>query len=207
MMLPITNTVFGGLMVGMTWFAARKRAPHPNRESADDAAMRDLYAHYLTGIDELTQTYLLQGPSDQEWLEGIRARASAPGRSRQAEPSRVHRLLSRRILGVLSTGLRLILRGWLPLLAAAVAGAIIAGGTMLPGSLILEYAAAAIALFLLGVVGGWIAIIRLAIHREKRDITIGSDERVMRGARVVNGLHVRRPAAFDEPIYRNDLPR
>lgn len=70
-----------------------------------------------------------------------------------------------------------------------------------------EYAAAAIALVLLGAVGAWIVIIRLAIHRENREITVSSPDRITRGARAVNGLHVRRPEGFREPAYnRHDLP-
>lgn len=73
--------------------------------------------------------------------------------------------------------------------------------------MVLEYTAVAIALFLFGAAAGWIAIIRLAIFRERKEFTVSAPDRVTRGARVVNGLHVRRPAGYGEPAYyRHDLP-
>jgi hypothetical protein len=73
--------------------------------------------------------------------------------------------------------------------------------------MVAEYAAAAIALFVFGAIASWIAIIRLAIYRERKEFTVSAPDRVTRGVRVVNGLHVRRPAGFHEPAYyRHDLP-
>ena len=73
--------------------------------------------------------------------------------------------------------------------------------------MVAEYTAIAIALVLFGAAAGWMAIIRLAIYRERKEFTVGAPDRVTRGARVVNGLHVRRPAGVREPAYyRHDLP-
>jgi hypothetical protein len=70
-----------------------------------------------------------------------------------------------------------------------------------------EYATAAIALFLFGAMGGCLVMIRLAIHREPKDAAVSASDRVTSGARVVNGLHVRRTARLYEPAYRrHDLP-
>ena len=54
-------------VVSVTWVVARKRAARQEREAAE------LYRHYVAGIQALTQTYLLQAPSDEEWLAGIKA--------------------------------------------------------------------------------------------------------------------------------------
>lgn len=70
-----------------------------------------------------------------------------------------------------------------------------------------EYVAAAIALFLLGAVGGCMVMIRLAIYREPTDAAVSAPDRITGGARVVTGLHVRRSPALHEPAYRrHDLP-
>jgi len=64
------------------------------------------------------------------------------------------------------------------------------------------YAIVALALFLMGVLGGFIAVISVASHRD-RDFTTGAPGRIARGARTANGVHTR----FYEPVYyRHDLP-
>jgi hypothetical protein len=54
--------------IGAVEIVARKRAVRLERETAD------LYEHYVAGIRELTQAYLLQAPSNDEWLAEIKAR-------------------------------------------------------------------------------------------------------------------------------------
>ena len=53
----------------VVWIAARKHAARRERKTAE------LYGHYVAGIREITQPYLLQAPSDEEWLAQIKARA------------------------------------------------------------------------------------------------------------------------------------
>jgi exopolysaccharide biosynthesis polyprenyl glycosylphosphotransferase len=65
----IVVMVFAGAGVGLVWIAAWKRAARRERETAR------LYGHYVTGIETLTQTYLLQAPSDEEWLAGLKTQA------------------------------------------------------------------------------------------------------------------------------------
>jgi len=62
-------------MASVTWFLVRRRATRLDQEGADDAAIRDLYDHYRSGIDLLTQAHLARAPSDEQWLARIRARA------------------------------------------------------------------------------------------------------------------------------------
>lgn len=62
-------------VVGAAYAAARKHAARKDQATADETAIRDLYDHYVAGIEALTQTYLLQAPSDEEWLVGIKTRA------------------------------------------------------------------------------------------------------------------------------------
>lgn len=68
------------------------------------------------------------------------------------------------------------------------------------------YVFAAVALVLFGAAGGYIAVISLASRRDK-EITAPISRRLARGARVANGLHVRRPDPLHEAAaYRHDLP-
>jgi RNA polymerase sigma factor (sigma-70 family) len=70
-------------IVSVTWVVARKRAARQEREAAE------LYRQYVAGIQALTQTYLLQAPSDEEWLAGIEATgldtARKPSQAKDAE--------------------------------------------------------------------------------------------------------------------------
>jgi hypothetical protein len=69
------------------------------------------------------------------------------------------------------------------------------------------YVLAAVALVLLGAVGGVVAVISLASHWDK-NVTAPPPSRLARGARVAHGLHVRQPEPFREAAaYRHDLPR
>jgi len=68
------------------------------------------------------------------------------------------------------------------------------------------YVLAAVALVLLGAAGGFIAVISLAIRRDK-DITVPTSDRLARGARVANRVHTRGPGVLHEAAYRHDLPR
>jgi hypothetical protein len=84
LIMIIAITVF---MASVTWFAARRRAGRLGQESADDAAIRDLYDHYRSGIDMLAQAHLERAPTDEEWLAKARARAAGrPGRERRRTP-------------------------------------------------------------------------------------------------------------------------
>jgi len=68
------------------------------------------------------------------------------------------------------------------------------------------YVLAAVALVLFGAAGGYIAVVSLASRRD-RDMTAPNSSRLARGARVANGLHVRRPDPHHEAAaYRHDLP-
>jgi hypothetical protein len=68
------------------------------------------------------------------------------------------------------------------------------------------YAIAAVALVLLGAAVGFIAVISLAIHRDK-DMTTATSDRLARGARVATGAHARRPGVRHEAAAnRHDLP-
>jgi hypothetical protein len=68
------------------------------------------------------------------------------------------------------------------------------------------YTLALLALFLLGATVGCIAIVSLAIHRDK-DITTGTSDLIARGARITNGVHARRPGVLHEQVaHRHDLP-
>jgi len=70
-------------VVSVTLVVARKRAARQEREAAE------LYRQYVAGIQALTQTYLLQAPSDEEWLAGIKATgldtARKPSQAKDAE--------------------------------------------------------------------------------------------------------------------------
>jgi hypothetical protein len=69
------------------------------------------------------------------------------------------------------------------------------------------YVVAAVALVLFGAAGGYIAVVSLASRRDK-DMTTPTSSRVARGARVANGLHIRRLDPLHEAsAYRHDLPR
>jgi hypothetical protein len=70
-----------------------------------------------------------------------------------------------------------------------------------------EYVLASVALILLGAVGGFVAVISLASHRDK-NLIAPAPNRLARGARAAHGLYVRHPEQFREAAaYRHDLPR
>lgn len=58
-----------------TWIVARKRSTRRERAAAD------LYRRYLADVKAITQAYLLQAPSDEEWLAGLKPKALAPARA------------------------------------------------------------------------------------------------------------------------------
>ncbi len=69
------------------------------------------------------------------------------------------------------------------------------------------YVLAALALVLFGAAVGFIAVISLA-SRQDKDMTASTPNRLARGARAANGLHVRRPELLREAAaYRHDLPQ
>jgi hypothetical protein len=82
MIFLIMIIAFTASMISVAWVLPRKRAVRMDREAAEDAAIRDLYDHYMNGVDSLTQAYLLQAPSDEEWLARIRDQAAAAARER-----------------------------------------------------------------------------------------------------------------------------
>jgi hypothetical protein len=152
-MLLIVIAVLAGVIGSMTRFVARRHAVRMEREIADEAAIRDLYDHYRAGIEGLTQAYLLEEPSDEEWRDGIRARVSAPGGARLTELFQVRRSIPDRTPGMPPTGS--FLSTCLPLLGVVVVGAIIAAGLMLaPG-------AAVPVLLVAVVVGGYYVFLRI----------------------------------------------
>ena len=65
---------------------------------------------------------------------------------------------------------------------------------------------AALALFLLGAVGGVMAVVSLASRRDS-DITTPAPGRLARGARTVNRLHTRGLGVHHEAAYRHDRAR
>jgi hypothetical protein len=75
--------IFAVSTISAAWMIPRKRAARISREAAEDGAIRDLYDHYLVGVDSLTQAYLVQAPSDDEWLAGIREKAAVSARERR----------------------------------------------------------------------------------------------------------------------------
>lgn len=76
---------FAVALASAAWLTARMRRARRAQEIADEAAIHDLYDRYLTDVEALTQAYLLQAPSDEEWLAKIRLPTRAPGRLPQAE--------------------------------------------------------------------------------------------------------------------------
>ena len=65
----------------------------------------------------------------------------------------------------------------------------------------------AAALVLFGAALGFVAVVSLASRRDK-DMTAPAPNRLARGARAANGLHVRHPELFREAAaYRHNLPR
>lgn len=124
---------------GITAFAARRHVARLERDTADDretaneAAIRDLYDHYHTGIEALTQAYLLQAASDAEWLDRIKATVSTTGEPQQDEPAQVSGPLPVKTTRM-SLAVSILNYGAGPLFAILMAGAIIAGGLLLaPG--------------------------------------------------------------------------
>jgi len=71
--------------------------------------------------------------------------------------------------------------------------------------MIVTYLLIALALFLLGATGGYIAVISLASHRD--DITKPATGRLARGARTATQLHTRGLGARPEVAYRHDRAR
>jgi hypothetical protein len=68
---------------------------------------------------------------------------------------------------------------------------------------------AVVALFGLGAVAGFVLVVSLGIRREERNrtMTLRTEDKIARGARVANGVHARRPALIHEAVaYRHDLP-
>ena len=68
------------------------------------------------------------------------------------------------------------------------------------------YVLAAVALIGFGAVGGFVAVISLASHRDK-EITAPTSSRLDRGARSAHGLHVRLEPLREAAAYRHELPR
>jgi hypothetical protein len=68
------------------------------------------------------------------------------------------------------------------------------------------YAVTAAVLVLLGAVVGFVAVISLAIHRDK-DITMPASSRLVRGSRVATGLHSRGLQVPREAAYHHLPPR
>lgn len=66
------------------------------------------------------------------------------------------------------------------------------------------YIIAAVALVLVGATGGFMIVISLASHQDK-DLISPTSDRIKRGARVANGLHVRWPTVPREGAYQHDL--
>jgi hypothetical protein len=135
MILILVVAIFAGGF-GIFGFAVRKRGASPERE-ATDAAIRDLYDHYRSGVEALTQAYLIEAASDEEWLDQIKAQCSTSDGTRQDELSQVRRLLPGKIPGASLIASFLSHIALFPLLPALVVGAIIAGSLMLGSSLLL----------------------------------------------------------------------
>ena len=68
------------------------------------------------------------------------------------------------------------------------------------------YTLAGLAVFLLGVAGGFMVLMALA-NRRDRDITTPATDRLARGARTVNRLHTRGLGVHHEVAYRHDRTR
>jgi hypothetical protein len=104
MIALIVIAVLAAVIGSMTGFAARRHAMRQERETADNAAIHDLYDHYRNGIEALIQAYLLEGQAaPSTWLvQSATATLDAIGRlgerpvllllSRYAWPRRSRRL-------------------------------------------------------------------------------------------------------------------
>lgn len=68
------------------------------------------------------------------------------------------------------------------------------------------YVFTAVALLMAGAVIGVLAVVRLGIHREDRDLSLTSDitDRVARGARWMNGVGTRGLGLTHETGYRRN---
>ena len=69
----ISVACIAGAVLSVKRYGLRKGR---GKVAADDA-LREIYGQYWTKVRELTQRRMLNAPSDEEWLAGIRARASA----------------------------------------------------------------------------------------------------------------------------------
>jgi hypothetical protein len=72
-------------VVSAVCVTAWKHATCRGRAAAADAAIRRLYEQYVADIGTLTQAYLFQAPSDEEWLAGIKMQVDAPFRHQESE--------------------------------------------------------------------------------------------------------------------------
>ena len=71
------------------------------------------------------------------------------------------------------------------------------------------YVLAAVALLAAGAAAGFVVVVSLGIRREEavRSMTIPTSDQVARGARVANGLYVRRPGVIQEASLRQQQLR
>lgn len=73
-MVIISAVIAAVAAVSATWIVVRARGARREREATD------LYRQYFAGVEAFTQAYLLQEPSDEEWLAGIKSQAHEPTR-------------------------------------------------------------------------------------------------------------------------------
>ena len=68
----------------------------------------------------------------------------------------------------------------------------------------------AVVLIAAGTGAGFLVVVSLGIHREEAaySMTVPTQDRITRGARVANGVHARFPGVIQEArYYRQDFPR
>lgn len=85
MTLLIIAAVLTMSLTSMAWLVGRRHATRRDQETADDPGARELYDRYLGDVEALTQVYLLQASSDEEWLARITKQFTARDRPQATE--------------------------------------------------------------------------------------------------------------------------
>jgi hypothetical protein len=104
-LMVVMAIVFAALLVAMACVISKPR--RARRKGSDEDAAREIYNRYVADVDALTQAYLLQGPSDDEWLARMLEPAGVPRQRHSAGPDpqrRAERTPSSRTSRRLSAG-------------------------------------------------------------------------------------------------------
>ena len=93
----MTIYAISGILVALcvaaiAWYGVRKHGlTRDHEENTADDALRKLYGRYWAEVGGLTHTHLLKAPRDEEWLDGIRARAAASDPHTPSPTTRMNR--------------------------------------------------------------------------------------------------------------------